>query len=171
MKKCKCCKKEINKKEKICPYCNKKQVSKGQIIVAFVIIFIALLLFAIDLSSEEDISYDQYEALNPQELHSDYISNEISAKEKYSGNYYYFTGKIFKIEEYLGDRYLEIRYTYSNDTSKIIELDAYFKNDTIKELSKDQEVTVYCKFKQRNLENYMGTITTYSFKNCKIKND
>lgn len=171
MKKCRYCKTEIDKNAKICPNCKKKQTSKGQIIIAFIIIFVALLLFAIDLNSEEEVSFDKYTQLNPQELHGDYVSNEISAKEKYSNNYYYFTGKIFKVEEYLGDRYLEIRYTYNNDTTKIIELDAYFNNDDIKTLAKDQEVTVYCKFKQRGIENYMGTVTTYSFKNCKIKND
>ena len=171
MKKCKYCKTEIDKKAIICPNCKKKQNNPIKIIVAIFIIIVGFCIIAVNLENEENVDFDTYTLLNPQELHNDYISNEISAEDKYYGNYYYFTGKIYKVEKFLNDTYLEIQYRYDKDTSKIIELDAYFENENdIKSVNAGDEVTVYCKFNQRSIENYMGIITTYSLKKCKFKN-
>jgi len=71
----------------------------------------------------------------------------------------------------LNDNYLEIRYPFENDNSKTIELDAYFpfKSEELKKLNKGENITVYCKFKQRSIENYANTVTSYSFHSCRIK--
>lgn len=123
------------------------------------------------LNNNDYVNFEEYQELNPQELHSDYISNEIAAKDKYSGNYYYFSGVIYDIEEFLNDNYLQIRYKFDQDETKIIELNAYFTydSDELKSLKKNDNVTVYCKFKQRNIEDYANTVTSYSLKDCRLK--
>lgn len=170
MKKCKYCKTEIDKKAKICPNCHKKQVSPALVAFVLIISAIAIAITIASSQTEKEVNFDDYIQLNPQELHNDYVENEISAKDKYEGNYYYFTGKIFKVEEFLGDTYLKIQYKYDKDNSKLIELDAYFRNaDDLKTVKKDDDVTVYCKFKNRGIEEFMNVITTYTFKECKFK--
>lgn len=137
-------------------------------LIMLFIVVISIIIITNDKSLDEGKTVD-YTELNPQELHSDYLNNEISAKDKYTSNYYYFSGEIHEISEVLNDKYITLRYKYDNDNTKIIELDAYFNSkDEIFSLTKGQNVTVYCKFKQRSVKNYMNTITTYSFKDCKL---
>lgn len=170
MKKCKYCQSEIDKKAKICPHCRKKQNNLIQIFISILAIFIVFLIIIIIFSNDETINFDDYALLNPQEFHNDYIDNEISAADKYEDNYYYFTGKVYKVEEFWSDNYLKIQYKYDKDNSKLIELDAYFNNvDDLKSVKKDDVVTVYCRFKHRGIEEFMNVITTYTFKECKFK--
>lgn len=140
--------------------------------VLFSILGIFLIMGITGCDNNNDfIEFEHYQQLNPQELHNDFVDNEISAKDKYKDNYYYFSGTIYNIEEFLNDNYLEIRYVSEKDNSKIIELDAYFPygSEELKTLKKDDNVTVYCKFKQRSIENYENTVTSYSFKSCRLK--
>lgn len=61
--------------------------------------------------------------------------------------------------------------TSSRDSSKKIELNAYFKDsDAFSDVKKGDIVTVYCKFKERSIEDYFG-ITSYSFHSCQFKNE
>ena len=111
---------------------------------------------------------EKYTELNIQEMHNDYDSNEIAAKDKYPYNYYYFTEVVDEIEEFGGDTYLEFMIHSENTNAKTsgIELTAYFANgDMIKDIKKGDTVTVYCKFKGRTIENYMGT-SGYSLHSC-----
>ena len=181
--------KSVNKKYYVCQNCgrtfnpnpftggigNSNNKNNGAVVgitIAVVIIFVVIVGVAIGLKDMDYVEFDQYQALNPQELHNDYLDNEVSAKDKYVGNYYYFTGEIFGIEEFLNDKYLEIRYTSERDNSKVIELDAYFNSaDDIKDVKKGDTVTVYCKFKQRSIENYMNTVTSYSLHSCRFKTE
>ena len=111
---------------------------------------------------------ESYTELNIQELHNDYDGNEIAAKDKYPYNYYYFTGEIHDVTEYLTDTYLEFMFHSDNPNAKTstIEITAYFDNgEMLKDVTKGQTVTVYCRFKGRTVENYFGT-TGYSLGSC-----
>lgn len=187
MKFCSNCGNKLSDNQDVCLKCGKfikSESSKEKksidskkknklIIILIVLLFLFIGIVAIGSNSnlEDNIDISEYSALNPQELHSDYIANEISAEDKYKNNYYYFTGKVYKVEEFWGDTYLKIQYNdNSSEKSKLIELDAYFNNgDILRSVNKDDEVTVYCKFQSRGIEDFMGTITTYTFKNCKFK--
>lgn len=180
---CSECGNKIEENQKFCPSCGnlinkqenknvkKSNKSASALLVSLFVIAIAIFIgVKIGLEDSDYVDISEYKELDPQILHSDYIDNEISAKDKYSGNYYYFTGEIFNVEEFLNDKYLEIRYKYTKDKSKVIELDAYFSDsDAIKNVKKGDKVTVYCKFKQRSIENYMNTVTTYSLHSCRFK--
>lgn len=128
---------------------------------------VVLLMAGCNVDSEY-VSEDMYKELNIQNMHNDYDSNEIAAKEEYASNYYYFTEVIDDIEEFGGDTYLDFMIHSSNSSTKAtgIELTAYFANaDMIKDVKKGDKVTVYCKFKDRTIENYMGT-SGYSLYSC-----
>ena len=143
--------------------------------VILLLVFLIITMFSMSgcfFDQNDYVDFSEYAAINPQELHNDYYENEIAAKEKYTDHYYYFTGTIHDITQYLGDNYLTIRYTFDKDPSKIIEFTAYFNNENdLKSVKKGDTVTVYGKFHQRSIENYMNLITSYSFKSCRIKND
>ena len=180
---CSECGNKVEIGQKFCPNCgnqidNKKNMQNSKnnknksAILAVLIIIVAAVFIGVNLGLEDTdyIDFNQYMELNPQELHNNYLSNEISAKDKYVGNYYYFSGEVFEVEEFLNDKYLVIRYKYEKDKSKVIELDAYFNDsEAIKNVIKGDNVTVYCKFKQRSIENYMNTVTTYSLHSCRLK--
>ncbi len=187
MKYCSKCGKKMEKEQKFCPNCGaesseknkdqKKKKSVGKIVLLSIVAFFStcfliLIITSAIASDDANTDFSQYQELNPQDLHRDFINNEISAEEKYRGNQYRFTGTIYSIEQFLTDNYIEIRYPYDDDNSKVIELDAYFKynSEEIKSLNKDDTVTVYCKFKQMAIENYKNKITTYTFENCKLNN-
>ena len=178
-------KKTVNNKYYVCQNCgknfnlglsslinNRKNNTTAGIIAALVII-IGCVVVAVAIATQDTdyVEKDQYQELDVQVLHNDYVGNEISAKDKYTGNYYYFTGEIYNIEEFLNDKYLEIRYKSTSDKNRTIELDAYFNSEKdLDDVKKGDTVTVYCKFKQRGIEDYAG-ITTYSFHSCKFFNE
>ena len=156
-------------------YKNKKQENKKTSTIVAVAIVLFCIYFGVKIGLEftsknkDFVDYNQYQALDIQALHNDYVDNEITAKSKYKGNYYYFVGTIYDIEEFLGDKYLEIRYTSDRDASQTIEFNAYFDSaSAFAGLKKGDTVTVYCKFEKRLLEDYFG-IATYSFHSCRIK--
>ena len=145
-----------------------KKVSKI-IVVLLIIIFLVTGCGG----NNEYVSKDQYSQLNIQELHNDYDSNEISAKDKYSNNYYYFTEEIDDVVEYMGDIYLNFMVHSDNPNAKTsgIDINAYFANkEMLANVKKGDTVTVYCKFDERSIENYKGT-TSYSFHSCQFEDD
>ena len=176
-------KKTTNTKYYVCQNCGKtfnplfnfkkKNGKKNAAIIisATVIIMACALLIAVPIAFK-DMDYvdkEKYNELDVQTLHNDYLDNEISAKEKYENNYYYFTGEIYDITEFLTDKYLIIKYTSNRDESKKIELNAYFNStDAFSNLKKGDTVKVYCKFNQRSIEDYYGT-TSYSLRICKLE--
>ena len=184
-------KKSVNKKYYVCQNCGRtfspnpftgsmissrgiRSTNNNGPVVAIALVLVAIgigLIIGIPLLTHDTdyVEYNQYQELNPQQLHNDYLDNEISAKDKYSDNYYYFTGEISDITEFLNDTYLEIKYKSDRDSSKTIELNAYFHSGSqLENVKKGDNVTVYCKFKQRSIENYFGT-TSYSFHSCRFK--
>ena len=149
------------------------KTNSNAIISIFTIILIIIVgtIFANSyLNNKEIIDKNKCEAIDIQKLHNDYDDNEITAKEKYANNLYYFSGEIHDISEFLNDKYIVLRYTSSRNQSKIIEITAYFDNaDDLKNVKKGDLVTIYGKFKDRSIENYMNTITSYSFKSCLLE--
>ena len=146
-----------------------KKLTK-EIIISLSIIFLLTGCVSCD---NDYVSKEQYNQLNIQELHNDYDSNEISAKEKYSNNYYYFTEEIDDVVEYLGDIYLTFMIHSDNPDAKTsgIDISAYFANkEMLTNVKKGDVVTVYCKFKERSIENYKGT-TGYSFHSCQFEDN
>ena len=137
----------------------------------FKVLLIVPVIFMMTGCLGDDTEYaskESYTELNIQEMHNDYDSNEISAKDKYPNNYYYFTQEVHDVESFGGDYYLEFMIHSSNPNTKTsgIELTAYFaSSDMLKDVKKGDTVTVYCKFKERSIENYMGT-TGYSLHSC-----
>ncbi len=135
--------------------------------------FALLMIFTFTLTGclgddTEYTSKEKYAELNIQEMHNDYDSNEIAAKDKYPYKYFYFTEVVDDIESFGGDTYLEFMIHSNNPNTKTsgIELTAYFANgDMLKDVKKGDTVTVYCKFKERSIENYMGT-SGYSLHSC-----
>ena len=145
---------------------NKKLIVTSSIIVF--IAFLCIILSGAIENSEVKIPKSEYAELNPQTLYNDYIDNELSADDKYKGNYYYITGEISNIEHFLTDNYLEIRFNSTRDKTKTIEITAYFNNvDELKEVKKGDTVTVYGKFYQRSFEDY-NNITVFSLKDCHL---
>lgn len=143
-----------------------KPATKFFIIILFILCVIMSFILS-DNSTTNDSKTNKYVALNIQDLYDDYYSNEISAKEKYSDNKYYFTGTIYDIKHFLTDNYITIRYENKKDEQNIIEITAYFDNkEELLNIEKGDEVTIYGKFYQRSFENYMGELTCFSFKHC-----
>lgn len=176
-------KKTTNTKYYVCQNCGKtfnpllnfknknRKNNIAIIIVITIILVVGALLIAIPIALEDKdyVEIEQYNELDVQALHNDYLDNEISAKDKYENNYYYFSGEIDDITEFLNDKYLQIKYTSNRDESKKIELNAYFSSsDAFSNLKKGDTVKVYCKFKQRSIEDYFGT-TSYSFHSCRLE--
>lgn len=191
MKFCSNCGSKLKEGQDVCLKCGKnlnnnsdnekktaKKLASIVSLILFIIGFSCLVYIIINIiqytnkdKADENIDYSEYIKLDPQKLHSDYIANEIAAEDEYEGKYYYFTGKVYKVEESWGDTYLKIQYKdQSSKTDKLIELDADFNDrEILKSIKKDDIVTVYCKFNGRVIEDFMGVITTYSFKKCKFK--
>lgn len=176
-------KKSVNHKYYVCQNCGKTfnpglnfkglngKQNQTAAIIAVVIIIVAVVFIGvtIGLKDTDYVDLEQYQQLDVQALHNDYLDNEISAKTKYEGNYYYFSGEIYDITEFLNDKYLELRYPSNRDNSKKIELNAYFNSsDAFANIKKGDTVTVYCKFEQRSIEDYFG-VTSYSFHSCKLE--
>ena len=135
------------------------------IIIIFGLIFFYNFFFE---NKNKNFNYNEYEELNPNVLYKDYVNNEISADEKYKSNRYFVEGEIYDIVHYISDNYIELRYTYDNDKTKTIELNAYFNDiNDLKKLNKGDRITVYCEFKQRSVENWFN-ITSFSLINCHI---
>lgn len=166
---CQNCGRTFNKSDNT----NVKNVKKNKklIIVASILVPIALLCIILDSvieNSEVKVPKSEYVKLNPQTLYNDYIDNELSADDKYKGNYYYITGKISDIEHFLNDNYLEIQFDSTRDKTQIIEITAYFNDiDELKEVKKGDTVTVYGQFHQRSIEDY-ANITVFSLENCHL---
>ena len=161
--KCKTCGAEIGKSADICPKCGEKQNQIKNKIIFIIIRVIMLLigigmfifawnklevsslfneLFMIDTTAAEDRNYVE---LDPQQLMSDYLDNEISARQKYEDNYYFFKGKISNIDESLGIYSINIMYDYNNDSSRAIELFCDFDKNEKEEILKvknGDEVTI-----------------------------
>lgn len=135
-------------------------------------LFIVILLTGCGVETEY-VSKEQYNKLDIQQLHNDYDSNEISAKDKYQYNYYYFTEVIDDVVEFMGDTYLTFLVHSDNSNAKTsgIDISAYFANkEMLKEVKKGDKVTIYCKFKERSIENYNGT-SGYSFHSCRFEDN
>lgn len=178
-------KKTINNKYYVCQNCgktfnplfdfkglNEKQNAKN-IVLAFIVLFILVIFVGVSIGLQDTdyVDFDQYQKLDVQQLHNDYLDNEISANDKYEGNYYYFEGKIYDITEFFGDKYLTIQYISNRNNANKIELNAYFNSsDAFTNIKKGETVTVYCKFKERSIEDYFG-ITSYSLHSCQFKNN
>lgn len=176
-------KKTVNHKYYVCQNCGKTfnpsfnfkgingKQNKTVAIITMVVIIVTVVLIGVSIGLQ-DIDYadfNQYQQLDVQVLHNDYLDNEISAKTKHEGNYYYFSGEIYDIVEFLNDKYLKLRYTSNRDNSKGIELNAYFNSsDAFLNLKKGDTVIVYCKFNQRSIEDYFG-VTSYSFHSCRLE--
>lgn len=181
MKKCKYCKKEIDEGAIICPYCNQRlKISKIRLVIGIPIIIIILIISAIFIkevivhfsgaySTTDYKNIDVYQPLDIQSLQNAYEENEMNAKDKYSNNYYYFTGKIDDIEDNVFDDEITFRY-YSEDKSKQMEAYAHFSNnyEGLNDLKIGDTLTVYCKFYDRIIDNYAGVTSGYSFKSCQI---
>lgn len=169
---CQNCGKQFNKNSSTS--INKKYSNKT-IIFTSIFLILALMLVVIiesNFTNTEYVDISNYSELNPQVLYNDYIDNEISAKDKYTGNYYYFTGTIYDITQFLNDKYLTIRYTSERNNSIIIEITAYFSStDDIKNVKKGDTITVCGKFKERTFDNYNNYLTAFSFHSCKLKED
>lgn len=176
-------KKTVNHKYYVCQNCGKtfnpalnfKGLSGKQnkivAIIAVIVIIVAVVFIGVTIGLEDTdyVDFNQYQQLDVQLLHNDYLDNEISAKNKYTGNYYYFSGEIYNITEFLNDKYLVLRYVSNRDNSKNIELNAYFKSsDAFLNIKKGDTVKVYCKFKQQSIEDYFG-VTSYSFHSCRLE--
>lgn len=134
----------------------------------FIIPIVLLTLTGCLGDDTEYATKSEYSKLNIQQLHNDYDSNEITAKDKYEYKYYYFTGEIDEVVEHWGDTYLDFMFHSSNPNAKTsgIEFSAYFENgDMLANVKKGQKVTVYCKFEGRTVEDWMGT-SGYSFHSC-----
>lgn len=182
MVKCKYCKKEVDKDAIVCPTCHMQlKVPKHRLVVGIIAIIITILFFGYFgikiydylVDSYENISYanqEDYVFLDINELQKAYLENEKIAKNTYSGNYYYFIGEIHDIEDNLSDDTITFRYYYTYDTTKQIEIYAHFKNnyDKLYEIKVGDTITVYCKFYDRIVENYLGVTSGYSFKSCQI---
>ena len=184
---CTNCGNKINDNSKFCDNCGcdlnnfnnpqkQKKKKSGSFKVLMVLLFgvlpLVLILVAFSIGYDNaNVDYSKYQELNPQTLHNDFINNKIKAEEKYSGNYYYFTGTVHNIESFATDNYAIFRYDYKKDKMKTIELDAYFQFDSeeLKSLNKGDKTTVYCKFDKRTIKSYKNTITTYSFEECRLK--
>lgn len=178
---CKYCKKRINKNAIICPYCKQQvKIPKWRLIVGIPIIIIVLIITGIfiteaiihfsDAYSTTDYKdINDYQSLDIQQLQTDYTENEMKAKDKYSGNYYYFTGEIEKIEDNIFDDEITFRY-YSLDNTKQMKVYAHFTNNYEKllDLKVGDTITVYCKFYDRIIDNYADVTSGYSFKSCQI---
>lgn len=168
---CQSCGKTFNLNSNYKPLDEKQKKIIGIVCAVLIPIICIMIALPIALKDTDYIDFDQYQQIDVQQLHNDYLDNEISAKKKYEGNYYYFSGEIHDIEEFLNDTYLEIRYTSSRDKSKIIELNAYFNSSKeLEDVKKKDKVTVYCKFNKRTIEDYYG-ITSYSFGSCRFKEE
>lgn len=148
----------------------RKQAGLIVAIVFGILIFCAAIaVITVENENSNYLSKEEYSELNVQTLHSDYLNNEVSAKEKYEDKYFYVTGKVHKVEQFLNDNYLVLMYRYNKDNSKQIEINTYFKDaEKIKSVNKDDNVTVYCKFKHRSIDNYMGVTTSYSLDYCQF---
>ena len=146
-----------------------KKAFKEVVVILFIIF---LMTGCMDVETEY-VSKEEYSKLDIQQLHNDYDSNEITAKDKYQYNYYYFTEEIDDVVEYMGDTYLKFLIHSDNKNAKTsgIDISAYFANkEMLKEVKKGDTVTIYCKFKERSIENYMGT-SGYSFHSCQFENN
>ncbi len=174
-------KKTVNHKYYVCQNCGKSfnplltnSNNKKASIVGFlaVVILYAVILGLLFGSKDNDyVDINKYQQLDAQLLHNDYLDNEISAKEKYSNNYYYVSGEIYDIKEFLNDKYIILQYVSNRDKNNRIQIDAYFKSTkSLSTIKKGDKVIVYCKFKQRSIEDYYG-ITTYSLHSCRFKDE
>lgn len=182
MKKCKYCKKEIDKDTVICPYCKQRlKISKVRLIISTIIIVIVFVIMGIfakkvityfsDAYSTTDYkNIEDYQELDIIQLQTEYEENEMNAKKKYSNNYYYFTGEIESIEDNIFDDEITFRYYYNPEHTKQMEVYAHFANNYngLSNLKTGDTITVYCKFYDRIIDNYAGVTSGYSFKSCQI---
>ena len=182
MKKCKYCFSEIDENATICPVCKKKQkCNKNAILTAIQIILVLFVLGCLGIAgytifnlfntTDDYKDFSEYKFLNVHELQKAYLDNEISAKENYEDNYYYFDGEISKIENNLSDNEITLHYHYEYDNTKQMSIYAHFsKNEeNIKSLKTGDTITVYCKFDNRNIDNYLGVTSGYKFTDCRVK--
>lgn len=180
-KTCKYCKKKIDKNAIICPYCNQQVgIPKWRLFVGIPLIIIVLIITGIfiveaityfsEVSSTTDYKdISEYQPLDIQQLQTAYEENEMNAVDKYSGNYYYFTGEIEDIEDNILDDEITFMY-HSSNNAKQMEVLASFTNkyEKLLNLKVGDTITVYCKFYDRIIDNYAGITSTYSFKSCQI---
>ena len=144
------------------------------IIIVFVIGAFSLGIYILyHLFDDENVEYkdiSEYKQLDINELEKDYLENEITANDKYKDNFYCFSGTITDIEENLLDYEITMHYHYKYDDSKQMETYGHFskKYDKIKDLKNGDEITIYCKFDSRNIDNYLGVTSGYRFNSCQI---
>ena len=151
---------------------NAKKDTKATTIIIILVAIILIVTIAVGIGSKdkEYVDFSEYKKLNIQALHNDYLSNEISAKDKYIGNYYYFTGTVSDITEFLTDKYITLKYTSEVDSNKKIEINAYFSDvEELKKVKKGDKITIYGKFKEQSIKDYMNITTSYTFHSCRIK--
>ena len=164
---CQSCGRTFNTNQNKSPSEKKKE---RNVAIFAILAILFCIVFSIIMNNVDTPAADksEYKELNPQTLYNDYIDNEISADEKYKGNYFYLTGEIYDIKSFLTDKYLEIRFNSSRNSTKTIEITAYFNNiEDIKSVKKGDTVTDYGKFKQRSFEDYMN-VTVFSLENCHL---
>ena len=186
MKFCSECGTKLNG-EKFCPNCGNQTTTDNQmknikvntnnnfsivrvLLTTFVLLIGIIVFIAIVVKKDGDNykSKNEYSPLDVNQLQKDYENNEISAADKYEGNFYYLTGTIHKVEHFITDDYLILQYKYSGNKYRTIEINAYFSDaDKIKNVNKGDKVTVYCKFHKRLIESF-GNTSSYSLHNCKF---
>lgn len=182
MKKCKYCFSEIDEKATICPVCKKKQKNNKNAILTILQIIVVLfvlgclciggyIIFNLFNVKDDYKDFAEYKILNVHELQKAYLENEIVAKDTYQNNYYYFDGEISKIENNLSDNEITLHYHYEYDSTKQMSVYTHFsKNEeNIKSLKTGDKITVYCKFSDRIIDNYLGVTSGYKFTDCRIK--
>lgn len=171
---CQKCGNELDKKTKKCLNCkssNKNETKGVGAVIVFIILCILLVclacgIYAMNFETTE-VDLDSYQILDYQSLYNDYQSNEIYAEDKYSGENYIITGTIRDITEFWGNTYITIRFASDTYDNKYMDLTLYFDDaDDLLEVSIDDEVTVYCTFKTRSVDDYLNAISSFSFKDC-----
>lgn len=186
MKFCSECGTKLNG-EKFCPNCGastsnnnqtKNKVSavnssfsiKRVLSTTFILLVVIVVIIVVAVKKDGDNykSKSEYSLLDVNQLQKDYENNEISAADKYEGNFYYLTGTIHKVEHFITDDYLILQYKYSGNKYRTIEINAYFSDaNKIKNVNKGDKVTVYCKFHKRLIESF-GNTSSYSLHNCQF---
>ena len=144
MKECNWCKKEVDEKAKICPYCgkriweekHKKGIKKVGIIfgIIFGLLFIIIIVAALTGKKVEDYCKDA-EFANLEEIYNLHATDQPKAESLYKDKYFKFKGKI--THKY--NKYIQIESNY-------ISADTYFNSsykDKAYEYDVDSEIT-YC---------------------------
>ncbi len=163
MKICKACKKEIDKKATICPYCRTKQISPAVAVITAIIVIIAVIwgisTFANINKSIQNVTSDQLNGssntqttpiaqitpmiMDATALVGEYDKNKLAAQDKYTGKVIQTTAFISNISsDITGSYYLSLNPNndqyYSGTT-----IQCYFNDkNELTSLSNGQSITV-----------------------------